>query len=159
MDLSWNRALTGLALALGVAVLAAVAWKGYAMLQINAELVLDTEPCDLHREACRATLADGRAVTLSVTPRPIQMQEWLTLSVTLDGIDATAVAIDFASDEMYMGYNRPQLEALGDDRFQGRTVLPVCVANSMTWQAQVLVESPGGLMVAPFTFKTWRRQS
>lgn len=147
----------GLGLLLSAALLAAVAWKGSALLSVDGQRLAVAADCDLHREACSAALPNGGSITLSITPRPIEMQEWLSLVVELDGLEAAAVAVDFRSEEMYMGFNRPQLEAVAPGRYQGRTVLPICVANYMTWEAQVLVETSAGRLVAPFRFRTWRR--
>lgn len=112
--------------------------------------------CELRAGPCTARLPDGAAVTFSVEPRTIPVARPLVLRVTTEGLDVTAVAVDFAGLDMNMGYNRVSLAAVGPSHYQGDAMLPVCVRDHMTWEARVLLTTPGGLLDAPFRFTTAR---
>ena len=135
-------------------VLAALVWQ---RVRLPAEAVLAVaEPdCDLHTAPCRAWLPDGRWVELEISPRPIEMLRPLELQVRAGGLAAGAARVDIAGEDMYMGFNRPELAADGNG-FAGSGILPMCVTDSMTWRATVLLDTPEGTVAAPFRFTTWR---
>ena len=115
------------------------------------------EDCDLHRQACRVDLPGGGWLELSLEPRPVRMLSPFDIRVHLAGLPVDSVAVDFSGVEMDMGYNRPQLTRVGDDRYEATGILPMCVGDSMTWQARVLLQQAGGLGVVSFRFETSRR--
>ena len=111
--------------------------------------------CDLHRQPCVAVLSGGgrnATIELSVTPRPIPMIRPLRLKVTVTGIEARKIEVDFAGKDMNMGYNRPALVSEEPGRFIGQTTLPVCVTGEMAWKITVLVETDRERIAAPFLF-------
>jgi hypothetical protein len=112
--------------------------------------------CDLRAGPCTSTLPDGGRVTLSIEPRSLPLARPLEIEVRLQGIEARDAAVDFVGVNMDMGLNRAPLEPAGGGRFTGTGMLPVCSRNRMVWDARVLVETPGGLVAAPFRFETHR---
>jgi hypothetical protein len=118
--------------------------------------------CDLQRGACSSALPGGGRVSFAIEPRPIPLLRPIKLVVTLQGANAKKVEVDFTGVEMKMGYNRPQLQAIGEgrfageDHFAGETILPICTDRRMAWRATVLIETGGKLVAAPFEFVTSR---
>ena len=110
--------------------------------------------CDLNRSPCEATFPGGGRLRVSVTPRPIPLITPVTVEVQLIGLKAESVQIDLNSPDMNVGYNRHVLVPQGDGVFAGRTVLPVCVRDRMTWQLQATVRTPSGPVGATFEFET-----
>ncbi len=110
--------------------------------------------CDVRAGLCTARFADGGEVTLEVDPRGIPVMQPLILRVTIQGIEASAVAVDFAGVDMNMGYNRSSLAPVGSGSWQGAGMLPTCVRARMRWEAQVLLTTPRGLFAASFRFET-----
>lgn len=108
--------------------------------------------CDLHRQACGATLPDGGRIELSIEPRPIPTVQPLAVEVRIAGIAAKKAAVDFSGVGMNMGYNRPDLPPAGTGRFAGNASLPVCVTGTMSWQATVLLETESQRIAVPFRF-------
>ena len=108
--------------------------------------------CDLHRQACGASLPGGGRIELSIAPRPIPMVQPLAIEVRVSGLDAKSAAIDFAGIGMNMGYNRPELPAAGPGRFAGSASLPVCITGTMAWQATLLLETDRQRISVPFRF-------
>lgn len=139
-----------------VGVLAAVLWQRL-QLPADARVIYAAADCDLHAGPCRAEWPEGGWVELAIAPRPIEMLVPLELSVRATGLEIEAARIDFAGEDMYMGYNRPVL-APDEDRFTGQGILPMCVTDSMTWRTTVLLDTPEGPIAAIFRFKTWRTQ-
>jgi len=76
----------------------------------------------------------------------------LTLDVWLEGIAASRVDVDFAGVDMNMGFNRPQRTLTEGTHYRGEGMLPVCVRESMEWEAKVLALTDKGLVMAPFRF-------
>lgn len=139
-----------------LAALLAIGIAGYwfsPLLMPSADIVATPDAgCDLHRQACGATLPDGGRLQLSIAPRPIPMVKPLEVEVKVGGIGADKVEVDFAGVAMNMGYNRPQLAPAGDGRFAGSANLPVCITGSMAWQATVLVTAGRKKISVPFRF-------
>lgn len=140
---------------LALALLGVVGWKLWPLWFAEQTLEGVAEPdCDLHQRACTAVFPDGGRVTLDIQPRPIPIVELLQFEVRIQDLTAQQVEIDFRGIEMYMGYNRPALQAREAGRFIGSGMLPVCVQDRMTWEARVLLHTARGLYSAPFRFVT-----
>lgn len=107
--------------------------------------------CNLQAQACAALLPDGARIELSITPRPIPILTPLRVEVSLSGLKANKVEIDFAGETMNMGYNRVELAA-GNDRHGGEASLPVCVSGGMSWVATVLIETDRQRIAVPYHF-------
>jgi len=138
------------------AALVAVIAVRFGPLLVPAPRVLaQAEPgCDVRAGPCTARFADGGDVTLEVDPRGIPVMQPLVLQVTIQGIEVSAVAVDFTGVDMNMGYNRPSLAPVGSGSWQGAGMLPTCVRARMLWEAKVLLTTPRGLFAAPFRFET-----
>ncbi|MDD5249141.1 MAG: hypothetical protein PHY45_09155 [Rhodocyclaceae bacterium] len=108
--------------------------------------------CDLHRQACGATLPGGGRVELAITPQPIPTLRPFDIEVRVAGVEAKKAALDLAGATMNMGYNRADLTASGAGRFAGSASLPVCVSGAMSWRATVLLETDRQRIAVPFRF-------
>jgi hypothetical protein len=152
-----NNTLLATAILLAVLLIGAVANKLLPMLDppVAVDVPLD-KSCDLQKGACSSNLPGGGHVTFSIEPHPIPVLRPLKLEVTIQGIKAKKVDVDFTGVDMKMGFNRPQLQAVGNGRFGGETTLPICTRNSMAWRATLLVETDGKLVAMPFEFVTSR---
>jgi hypothetical protein len=140
-----------------VLVLAAIAIIGYRyspLLLPKADLTLTPAAgCDLHRQPCRAELPGGGSIEMGITPHPIPVVKPLQVDVTLSGMTAQKVEIDFAGITMDMGYNRQTLLPSGEYGFTGKTTLPVCITGRMEWVATLLVETDRQRIAIPFHFE------
>ncbi len=138
------------------AALAGVAlYKAYPLLYPPVSVRAPLNPdCDLRAGPCTVTFPDGAKVRFDIEPRAIPVVKPLRIVAQLEGIDATAVQVDFQGTDMNMGFNRAKLNAEGNGRFAGDGMLPVCVRDAMEWEAKVLIETRAGLMEAPFRFVT-----
>lgn len=148
----WATAGILIAAVIGVAL-----FKAWPVLRpaVVARAALDPA-CDLRQGPCRVRLRDGREIGLEITPRGIPVVRPLRVIVLLQGIDARGVQVDFAGVDMNMGYNRVSLHEVRPGRYEGKAMLPVCVRHRMRWEAKVLVHSPGGALLGPFRFDTFR---
>ncbi len=132
---------------------------GYYKLEIAkkntiiAQVSPDTS-CDLQKNACRLTLPDGGSVTLDLQPKPIPLVQTIHINVTTQGIKPEAVSVDFKGTTMNMGPNNVALKADKDGLYSAKGMLPVCIRNSMQWQADVYLQTDKGIVVAPFIFTT-----
>ncbi len=81
----------------------------------------------------------------------------MALDVTITGEEVDSVEVDFAGVSMNMGFNRTHLEATDEGKFSGTITLPVCVRNRMDWEADVMLQTDMGIIVAPFRFETVRK--
>jgi hypothetical protein len=81
----------------------------------------------------------------------------LTLRVEVRGLDPSGVEVDFSGVAMNMGFNRVSLQSAGPGQFEGEGMLPTCVRARMDWEAKVLLQTPSGLLGAPFRFTTTRQ--
>ena len=120
---------------------------------IIAQVEVDRS-CDLQKESCRIILPDGGDITLSIEPRPIPLVQKLNIRVDTNGVDVDAVAIDIKGTTMNMGPNNVTLKLSQNNTYTGHGMLPVCIRNSMEWQADVYLQSKEGIIVVPFIFVT-----
>ena len=121
------------------------------LLLPKADLSASPEPgCDLQQRACAATLPGGGRIELSIAPRPIPILTPLRVEVSLTGLKAGKVEVDFAGETMNMGYNRVELAAVGEGRHGGEASLPVCVSGGMNWLITVLVETDRQRIAVPY---------
>ena len=147
--------LINLAMIVALAAIALIGHQLSPLLLPKADVTGTAEPaCDLQRQACSAALPQGGRLELSITPRPIPLLQTLRVEVTVSGVEAKRVEVDFAGASMNMGYNRSRLAAAGGGRHAGETSLPVCVSGGMTWVATVMVETDRQRIAVPFRFDT-----
>lgn len=141
---------------IGFELIALVVVVGYKLspllLPTADQTILPNPVCNLHREACTVALPGGGSVELAFGTRPIPLVKPFPVTVTVSGVQPEVVAIDFAGVDMNMGFNRPQLNAVGQGRFVGEASLPVCVSGGMDWQATLLIEQGRQRIAVPFRF-------
>lgn len=126
----------------------------------NNNLILKMIPdksCDLQKNACSLKMPNGGQVTLAIEPRPIPLVQKLNINVRTSAINAEKIAVKFNGTDMNMGPNNVTLSAQENDVFTGTGMLPVCIRNSMEWQAEVYVQTDDGIIIAPFIFQTRKK--
>ncbi len=134
---------------------AVVGYKLNNATQKNVTLLAASDPdCELRSGPCHAELPSGGSIEFSIEPHSIPLMKPLSLTVSTHSIDVTTVEIDFVGIGMNMGYNRPQLKQVSNNRFEGSTTLPVCILQRMEWEARLLLETDNGTVMAPFRFYT-----
>ena len=150
-----NKALIAAIAALALAIAAAAGAKLWLRPDPSATLTAPLDPaCDLHSGPCTSAIPGGGRIRLSIAPHPIPLLRPLHIAVTLEGLDARSVEVDFTGVDMNMGYNRQQLKAQSDGQYTGAATLPVCITGRMAWQASVIVTTNKIKAVAPFRFVT-----
>jgi hypothetical protein len=138
-----------------ILVAAVAGYKIWPLLNPPVAQVARFDPdCDLRAGPCSVGFADGGVVQFAIEPKDIPVVKPLQFAVELQDIEATSVAVDFQGVDMNMGYNRATLNKAGEQRYTGQGMLPVCVRYAMEWEARVLVDTPKGLLAAPFRFIT-----
>ena len=132
----------------------AAAAVGYLWLP-RAEVVLPlVADCRLDRQICSTELPGGGRLEISLAPRPVSTIKPIRVSVSIAGLPAGRVEVDFQGVDVNMGLHRLPLVAAGPDRFGGETTLPVCVTGQMVWQATVLIEADRKNISVPFRFES-----
>jgi hypothetical protein len=153
-----SESKTGLWVVAGLLFLALVGvafYKVYPLINPTVAVRAPLNPqCSLRDGPCEVVFPDGATVRFSIEPRAIPVVKPLRFEVEIQGMEATAVEIDFQGTDMNMGFNRAKLAANGEGRFAGDGMLPVCVREAMEWEAKVLIATSAGLMEAPFRFIT-----
>lgn len=146
--------LVDLAMILALILLGVIGYKLSPLLMPKADVFVQPDSsCDLNRAACVTMLPRGGRLSFAIAPRPIPVTRPLDLRVEIEGGSADKVVVDFAGVDMSMGFNRRVLTSVGQGKFAGETVLPVCVTGRMLWQATVLIESGGTRIAVPFHFE------
>lgn len=139
-----------------VLVIGYLAWDADAIYEwLSGDVVFGTtaSDCDLHQEACTATLEDGSPVTFSITPRPIPVMEKLRFRVEADSIERDTLKIEMYGLNMNMGRYSYTLKRDADGAFVGDGMIPSCIAD-MQWRANIIDESPTKRSGTYFTFMT-----
>ncbi len=150
-----KKAIWGVAAAVLLALVVVALMVAWPRLFPRAVVEAPRDPrCDLRAGPCELAIPGGGRVRFAIEPRTLPLMQPLSLSVEVEGLEASQVEVDFAGIGMNMGFNRPVLMADGPGRFRGETRLPVCIRKAMEWEARVLLESDRGLVSAPFRFIT-----
>ena len=145
----------GLGAALGLGAILVIVQAVWPVLYPPVSRFAPLDPrCDLRSGACEARLGDDGRVRFGIEPQTIPTAAPLRLDVELSGLEAETVEVDFVGVEMYMGFNRVALESLGEGRYAGHGMIPVCTSERMTWEARVLIHTSDGLLAAPFRFES-----
>lgn len=110
--------------------------------------------CDLQHNACTLKIPGGAEITLEIEPRPIPLVQKFDIKVTTNKLEAQVVSVDFKGVSMDMGPNNVTLKAQNSAFYSGQGMLPVCIRNTMEWQANVYIQTPDGIYIAPYTFVT-----
>ncbi|MET0000126.1 MAG: hypothetical protein ABW125_12070 [Candidatus Thiodiazotropha lotti] len=153
----WQHQLWILVGLLVIAVSAVALYKAQPILfpEVIRSGELDPD-CDLRAGPCVSQLNDAVRVSFAIEPRQIPTVKPLQLQVSLEGMQAEKVQVDFVGVDMNMGFNRVTLNAAGAGEFKGDGMLPVCVWDAMEWEAKVLITTGQGLISMPYRFITVR---
>ncbi len=147
--------LPAVALGLG-AVLGAGWWLFRDYFEPPEAVTLPLDGCDPQKGACIRKLPGGGELRFEITPRPIPVVKPLRLVARVKGLRPRRVEVDFSGVSMNMGYNRPRLKQVTSGRFEGETMLSVCIRQRMDWEAKVLLYLPDKVLAVPFRFDTIR---
>ena len=112
--------------------------------------------CDLRAGPCSRVLPDGTRLAFTIRPRSLPLMQPLALEVELAGSEVAEVQVDIVGLNMNMGPNRTRLEPVGAGRWRGTTLLPVCSARVMQWEAAVWLSRGGRILAIPHRFETRR---
>jgi len=112
--------------------------------------------CGLSEFPCRVKLNSGGSVQLNISPRPVVVMKPLDVQVELSKVAAKRVVAQFGGVGMNMGINRYIFKQRQDGSYQATVTLPVCIRNRMEWEAEILLETEQGIIVAPFKFETFK---
>ncbi|TVO67202.1 hypothetical protein [Denitromonas ohlonensis] len=148
------RSLTPKLTALGgvLAALAAALYGWQVWTAPPTEVLLPRSSCDLNAGACAQTLPTGATVRFAIGPQPIPVMEDLDLKADFTGKTPDRVAVDLNGTTMKMAANQPQLQPVGNNRFEGKTALSVCITGAMQWQAVLQVDYGRTRYLLPFVF-------
>jgi protein SCO1/2 len=111
--------------------------------------------CDVGHGACRFAFDAHHAITLTLSPRPVQPAKPLVVEARVDGAGHNP-RVTFTGAAMSMPVTTLPLSPAGQGRFVGRGALPLCTEAVMPWTARVDVDLDGEAHHATFAFVTRR---
>lgn len=110
--------------------------------------------CELSAGPCLAELGSERRLALDLGVRgEVRALQRMPLEVTLEGVDAERVVVDFVGRDMEMGLHRYPLSADADGRYRGEGQIPICTEAIMPWRARVIIETADGKLGSGFDFE------
>jgi hypothetical protein len=141
-----------------IAVVVALWYLASHSLRLGKEVhwIPSTTPCNLHGGACTARLEDSVLAFEMGGEGPIRALEILPLTVSLSGLEARSVEVEFVGRDMDMGLHRFALSPGEDGVFRGEGQLSLCTDAVMPWQARVVVETADGQLGSRFDFDVER---
>jgi hypothetical protein len=99
--------------------------------------------CDIQAGPCTRPIGEGW-VRLDIGPRPIQAMVEQHFEITLGKLQPSGTPhIDLNMPDMDMGYNRVFLESIGERRYAGTGIFPICPSGIPIWSAEVVVPGAG----------------
>ncbi|MCU7808708.1 MAG: hypothetical protein KZQ73_12690 [Candidatus Thiodiazotropha sp. (ex Semelilucina semeliformis)] len=140
-----------------IAVSTVALYKTWPILFPKVSISGQLDPdCDLRAGPCTTHLTDGGRVSFSIDPRDIPTMKPITLHVSVNGMVAQEIEVDFTGVDMNMGINRVTMNPESDGQYSGNGILPVCIRDAMEWEARVLISTRKGLVSVPYRFITVR---
>ena len=106
---------------------------------------------------CRVNLKNGGSVQLTISPQPVEVMKPLDVHVELNQIEAKIVVAQLNGVGMNMGINRYIFNKEQDGSYRATVTLPICVRNRMDWEAEILLETQQGIIIAPYQFETIKK--
>jgi hypothetical protein len=129
-------------------------WQTQQPQDVKASLLSEPSDCQLHQQACQI-IDQQILVKLDITPKPIPIAKGLSVQVDITGIQPKRVQLDINGSNMYMGYNRIDLQIDEQGRWVGKTLLAFCTIDQMAWQLTVMIDTASGEQIqAPFPLVT-----
>ena len=124
----------------------------------SAALPPPSTDCDVGQRDCRFAFDAHHAITLSLSPRPVQPATPLVVEARFDG-NTTNPRVTFTGAAMSMPVTTLPLSPRGQGAFVARGSLPVCTEATMAWTARVDAELDGEPHQATFAFVTRRGEA
>jgi hypothetical protein len=105
--------------------------------RLHAEPKADSNA--IHDAPC-VKQANGHAVTLDITPRPVKAMQPLLFKVKVDPADnlPSTLMIDFSMPGMYMGKNQMKLVRTAPGVWEGRGVIVRCMSGRKLWKLMLI---------------------
>lgn len=119
----------------------------------DTHFVQTNSMCDLHVNACEATLKDSSKLFFEIEPKAIPLMKPLLFKVT-SAVDLPNIEIKLFATNMNMGLHTIKLTQTSKGVYEGEGMLPTCVMGNMVWQANVILNQTTQSQGAIFTFKT-----
>lgn len=119
----------------------------------DTHFVQTNSTCDLHVNACEATLKDGSMLSFEIEPKAIPLMKPLLFKVTSE-VDLPNIEIKLFATNMNMGLHTIKLSQTSKGVYEGEGMLPTCIMGNMIWQANVILNQTTQSQGAIFTFKT-----
>jgi len=119
----------------------------------DTHFVQTNSKCDLHVNACEATLKDGSKLFFEIEPKAIPLMKPLLFKVT-SAVELQNIEIKLFATNMNMGLHTIKLTQTSKGVYEGEGMLPTCVMGNMIWQANVILNQTTQSQGAIFTFKT-----
>ena len=116
-----------------------------------------TGACELREAPCEANLGLGARLVFGVGNELAPLTP-LPLTVTVEGVEAEAVMVEFVGRNMPMGLHRFPLKQVGPGTFVGEGQIGLCSEAVMPWRAQVVVETANARRGSWFDFEVARRR-
>jgi len=110
--------------------------------------------CDLRVAPCKAQISESKSISFSIDPKDIPLIKPLKLKVETEGLTFFKGSVKFVGINMDMGFNRVSIHRVADNTFTANGFLPVCVRDTMQWQAHVIIQTNEGDIEAIFPFET-----
>ncbi len=102
--------------------------------------------CDLHQQSC-TTKEGNSAVTLKIMPNPIPIARPLSIEMQIQNLEIVKAELDISGVNMYMGFNRTELEAQSTTGYTGKSMLAFCTTKEMVWQVTVILYLKDGSQI------------
>lgn len=113
--------------------------------------------CKLGPQVCKASNAQQQVISLQLSPAEIPLMTDLQVDVTTQGIsDIQQAKMVVEGVNMYMGYQRVDLNVIAQGKLEGTLVLPICSQSHMQWKAVLSIRTNTSEYITEFPFETNR---
>lgn len=147
-------------LACGIYLLYLGATKIFGPFKLNQKKFYhaQVQECDLNKKSCLIDSSVFGKINVSLSPRPLKTNQEVTAEIEFSDnkFQDLKIEIDITGHEMDMGYNRPKLEMINQNKFHAKIIFPTCTEEVMSWKIIIHLNTPTHSEFYPFVFYTLR---
>ncbi|TLS72693.1 hypothetical protein FE246_04725 [Aliarcobacter thereius] len=126
----------------------------YQSFKKDINYIVQDEDCDLRNSSCKIVLENGIELILDIEPKNIPLMNDLEFVLTSNKEDLKKISLNIYSTTMNMGETNAIFHNIGDGYYSLKTMLPACIYDKMTWNADIRIEENNEILGARFSFET-----
>jgi len=133
--------------------------SGYLYQYFFKEVIehhIKVEDCQISKSSCSVEIAQGKSLTIDISPKGMIATKPMDINVNFKGITADEVMMQFEGVEIDHNLPNYYFDEINLNHFYTKGFISLCTLRSMNWFANLIFYSDGALWKVSFPFETHR---